>query len=261
MRSGVLGRMGGEGKIVEVDETYFGNMPEESRPALKSRGRKFQKGFKPKRTIIALVERGGSIRSFHVAHANQVNVANLVQENLDRESVLHTDESRLYTKVGNQFAAHETVKHSADEYVRGVVHTNTVENVFSVFKRGMRGVYQHCAEKHLHRYLAEFDFRYNARMALGVDDQTPRRPRVEGYRRQAPHLSNSYVRAGNRMASPKRKPKPKQEKDASEKPQSERFKETARKLEADKSGNLFERALRAIVPPRLGRRYKTDESA
>ncbi len=81
-----------------------------------------------------------------------------------------TDESRVYPRVGREFAKYDTVKHSALEYVRGEVHTNTVENVFSVFKRGMRGAYQHCAEKHLHRYLAEFDFRYSNRVALGVND-------------------------------------------------------------------------------------------
>ena len=86
------------------------------------------------------------------------------------ESRLHTDESRLYGEAVGHFAAHETVKHSAREYVRGDVHTNTVEGYFSIFKRGMRGIYQHCAEKHLHRYLAEYDFRYNARTALGFDD-------------------------------------------------------------------------------------------
>ena len=84
---------------------------------------------------------------------------------------LHTDESKLYHRVGKEFAAHETVKHSRKEYARGDVTTNTVESYFSVFKRGMRGVYQHCSEKHLHRYLAEFDFRYNYRAALGFDDK------------------------------------------------------------------------------------------
>jgi hypothetical protein len=117
------------------------------------------------------VERGGSVRSFHIAHANQVNVTDLVRKNIARETVLHTDESWLYHKVGTEMAGHEAVKYSAKEYVRGKVHTNTVENVFSVFKRGMRGIYQHCAEKHLHRYLAEFDFRYNARVALGMSDE------------------------------------------------------------------------------------------
>lgn len=175
MRSGDLAPMGGAGKIVEVDETYYGEQAER-KPSAQRKGRPYTKrgksGVGGKRAIVSLVERGGNVRSFHVAHASQVNVAQLVRENLDRETVLHTDESRLYLKVGEEMASHESVKHSAKEYVRGTVHTNTVENVFSVFKRGMRGVYQHCAEKHLHRYLAEFDFRYNARMALGVDDQT-----------------------------------------------------------------------------------------
>jgi ISXO2-like transposase domain len=81
-----------------------------------------------------------------------------------------TDESRLYTKVGEEFARHETVNHSGGEYVRGDAHTNTIEGYFSIFKRGMRGIYQHCGEQHLHRYLAEFDFRYNTRIALGFND-------------------------------------------------------------------------------------------
>ena len=86
--------------------------------------------------------------------------------NVSRNSVLHTDESKLYTEVGTEFAKHETVKHSAKEYVRGDVHTNTVEGFLSIFKRGMKGVYQHCGEAHLHRYVAEFDFRYNNRSGL-----------------------------------------------------------------------------------------------
>ena len=90
--------------------------------------------------------------------------------NVRRKTVLHTDESRLYSAVGKEFSKHETVKHSDKEYARGDVTTNTVESYFSVFKRGMRGVYQHCSEKHLHRYLAEFDFRYNYRASLGYTD-------------------------------------------------------------------------------------------
>ena len=94
----------------------------------------------------------------------------IVTDNVDRETYLHTDESRLYGDADQLFAEHRTVKHSVGEYVRGSVHTNTVESVFSVFKRGMVGVYQHCSETHLHRYLAEFDFRHNARAALNVTD-------------------------------------------------------------------------------------------
>ena len=98
------------------------------------------------------------------------NVVEIVRNNITRETRLHTDESNLYRKIGTEFVAHETVKHTAYEYVRGDVTTNTVEGYFSIFKRGMRGVYQHCKEKHLHRYLAEFDFRYNHRVRLGIND-------------------------------------------------------------------------------------------
>jgi hypothetical protein len=97
-------------------------------------------------------------------------VVDIVRDNVDRESRLHTDESLLYKGSDKLFAAHETVRHTAKEYVRGDVHPNTVEGYFSIFKRGMRGIYQHCAEKHLHRYLAEYDFRYNHGVALGFDD-------------------------------------------------------------------------------------------
>ena len=165
--------MGGEGKVIEADETYFGNIPEASRPKLKTTGRPFSKrrsGTQHKRAIIALVERGGQVRSFHVPGAYLDDVVHIVRKNIARESRLHTDESRLYTRIGKEFAAHETVVHSDKEYARGDVTTNTVEGYFSIFKRGMRGIYQHCAEKHLHRYLAEYDFRYNYRASLGYND-------------------------------------------------------------------------------------------
>ncbi len=102
--------------------------------------------------------------------ADGETVARIVNENVARETRLHTDESRLYIKVGADYATHETVNHGAKEYARGDVTTNSVEGYFSIFKRGMMGVYQHCAEKHLHRYLAEFDFRYNHRVARGCSD-------------------------------------------------------------------------------------------
>ncbi|MFD0986751.1 IS1595 family transposase [Methyloligella solikamskensis] len=172
MRDGNLAPMGGSGKIVEADETYYGS-PDVKRTTRTS-GEPFNKrgsrGPANKRAIVALVERGGSVRSFHVAHANKININDLVNRNISRETQIYTDESRLYGDLKNNFAGHDTVRHAAGEYARGPVHSNTVENVFSVFKRGMRGTYQHCREKHLHRYLAEFDFRYNARTALGVDD-------------------------------------------------------------------------------------------
>lgn len=173
MRDGDFSPMGGEGKIIEADETYFGSVDQKS--ATRSSGKPFNKrgsrGPANKRAVVALVERGGNVRSFHVASANKQNVNTIVNDNIAHESHIYTDESRLYGDVKDAFAKHETVKHSRGEYVRGQIHTNTIENVFSVFKRGMRGIYQHCAEKHLHRYLAEFDFRYNARIALGVNDE------------------------------------------------------------------------------------------
>jgi len=172
MRMVGLPPLGGDGAIVEADETYFGQQ-EERRPSRK-RTTPYTKGGKSgpagKRAVVALLERGGAVRSFNPAYADGESVNKIVRDNIARESRLHTDESRLYMGVGKEFAAHETVTHSHDEYVRGDVHTNSVEGYFSIFKRGMKGVYQHCKEKHLHRYLAEFDFRYNNRVRLGVDD-------------------------------------------------------------------------------------------
>lgn len=164
--------MGGEGQIVEADETYFGQQ-ENPLPAARRKGRPYitKRGGGPagKRMVIALVERGGNVRSFHPARADGETVNAIVRQNIARETRLHTDESRLYIGVGREFAAHETTTHSHGEYVRGDVHTNTVEGFFSIFKRGMRGVYQHCKEKHLHRYLAEFDFRYNTRKITDME--------------------------------------------------------------------------------------------
>jgi transposase-like protein len=172
MRDGNLRPLGGAGKIVEADETYYGKTKEPRRsPQRGDRPYKVgSRGPRDKRAIVSLVERGGSVRTFHVESADKQTVARIVLGNISGESRLHTDESRLYDGAEAFFAAHETVKHSAKEYVRGDVHTNSAEGYFSIFKRGMRGIYQHCAEKHLHRYLAEFDFRYNNRIRLGCDD-------------------------------------------------------------------------------------------
>lgn len=150
---------------MEADETYFGN-PKKPRVSPSRKGRPYR--YKAKcphnsRPIVSLMERGGNVRSFHVAMADKANVHEIVTANIAKESHLHIDESRLYHDAGEHFATHETVKHSVGEYARGDVHTNTVEGYFNIFKKGMKGFYQHCAEDHLHRYLAEFDFRYNAR--------------------------------------------------------------------------------------------------
>jgi len=173
MATGGLTPLGGEGKIVEADETYFGKT-QTPRVSPQRKGRPYNprgsRGPKDKRAIVSLVERGGSVRSFHVASADKATVQKIIRSNINSETRLHTDESRLYTGADQHFATHETVKHSAYEYVRGDVHTNSAEGYFSIFKRGMRGVYQHCKEKHLHRYLAEYDFRYNHRIRLGYGD-------------------------------------------------------------------------------------------
>ena len=173
MRQGGLAPMGGGGGIVEIDETYHGKI-EEARVSPHRKGRPFTKrgksGPADKRAIVSLVERGGSVRSFHVAVADKASVDAIINANVAREARIFTDESRLYGSVAAHFGEHSTVKHSAGEYVRGEVHTNTIEGVFSIFKRGMKGVYQHCKEKHLHRYLAEFDFRYSHRVKLGFTD-------------------------------------------------------------------------------------------
>jgi transposase-like protein len=163
-RGGLEPPLGSGGKIVEADETYFGPTSESRvSPQRKGRPYKFNTGPRNKRAIVSLVERGGEVRSFHVAVADGETVAAIVNKHIAKEAHLMTDESRLYTKPGANFATHETVMHTAKEYARGRVHTNTIEGYFSIFKRGMRGNYQHCAEKNLHRYLAEFDFRYNTR--------------------------------------------------------------------------------------------------
>lgn len=163
--------LGGEGKVVEADETYFGD-----KEIIIKRTKRGKSAHGSKRSIVALVERdGGPVRSFHVDRADKTVVNKIMSENVAPESHLHTDKSRLYSDASQHVREHHTVVHSGSEYVRyeknRTVHSNTVENVFSVFKRGMKGTYQHCAEKHLHRYLAEFDFRYNNRVALGISDE------------------------------------------------------------------------------------------
>lgn len=164
---GLLPPMGGAGKVVEADETYIGRL--EGQPKRKA-------GYGHKNTIVTLVERGVSARSFHVDGNRAGDLLPIIRANLSREAQLMTDEHSAYRVVVEieDIASHDTVKHSKDEYVRyegdKVISTNTVEGYYSIFKRGMKGVYQHCAEKHLHRYLSEFDFRYSNRVALGIHD-------------------------------------------------------------------------------------------
>jgi hypothetical protein len=173
---------GAGGGIVEADETYYGRVdePRTKRPRRHPPTKSGRNGPANKRAIVSLVERGGSVRSFHVVVADKASVQKIVEENVAREATLHTDESRLYGDAAKHVSGHERVRHSAGEYVRGTVHTNSAEGFFSIFKRGMRGIYQHCAEKHLHRYLAEYDFRYNHRVRLGFDDHARTAAAVKG---------------------------------------------------------------------------------
>jgi hypothetical protein len=177
------GPLGGGGKIVEADETYYGRSnTAESKPlnAYYRSSTNPHRDKRPKRAIVALVERGGKARAFHVGSADKETVAKLITENVAPDTRLHTDESRLYTGADAHTLTHETVKHSAREYVRDDVHTNSAEGFFGQFKRGMNGVYGHCDEKYLGRYVREFQFRHNNRVKLGVDDKERAARAVKG---------------------------------------------------------------------------------
>jgi transposase-like protein len=161
MASGdLLPPLGGEGETVEIDETFIGQKKDMPR----------RRGYAHKRAIMTLVERGGPARSFHVSGTAAADLLPIIRAHVHSGSHVMTDEAGQYTHLGKHFAKHEFVTHGTGEYVRGDVHTNTLESFYSVFKRGMKGIYQHCGENHLHRYVAEFDFRYNARTAIGIDD-------------------------------------------------------------------------------------------
>lgn len=154
MRDGDLTPFGQGGTTVEVDETFIG----------RKKGKEVRHGYEHKMKALSLVEREtGKARSIVVKDLKTKTVAPIVRANIAREAKLMTDEARHYVKVGREFADHQVVQHNIGEYGRGEAHTNTIEGFFSIFKRGMKGVYQHCGEKHLHRYLAEFDFRYTER--------------------------------------------------------------------------------------------------
>jgi transposase-like protein len=164
MRSGDLSPFGSEGGAVEVDETYIGTL----------KGVEKRRASHHKMKVLSLVDRtSGASRSYVVSAVNWATIGPILADNLAREARVMTDEAMVYRRVGKEFAAHGVVNHVGGEYVdpwKPDHHTNTVEGYFSIFKRGMRGIYQHCAEKHLHRYLAEFDFRYSNRIGLGYND-------------------------------------------------------------------------------------------
>jgi transposase-like protein len=165
MRSGDLAPFGSCGGIVEVDETFIGRI----------KGAPKKRAYHHKMKVLALIDRDtGTARTMVVDDVTAATVMPIVRANVAREAVVMTDESNIYRSVPKHFAAHGTTNHSAGQYVDyelPAVHRNTVEGYFSIFKRGMKGVYQHCSEAHLHRYLAEFEFRYNNREALGCNDR------------------------------------------------------------------------------------------
>jgi transposase-like protein len=166
MRTGGLAPMGGNGGVVEIDETFIGRDPDapKSRMAIRNMNK-----------VISLIDRstGRSASVVFNGNLSAAAIAPIVAEYVAKEAHLMTDEAHFYKVIGREYASHTYVSHGAGEYVRkgdAAIHSNTVEGYFSIFKRGMRGIYQHCAKKHLHRYLAEFDFRYSNRVALGYND-------------------------------------------------------------------------------------------
>ena len=161
MNIGKTGPLGGNGSPVEVDETYWGNEGKQANGA---------RGWAHKMKIVSLVERNGEKRSFHVANVTAKTVAPILREQVAKKARLITDEAKVYKKLGKEFGSHESVNHSAGEYARGDVTTNTVESSFAILKRGLYGTFHHVSEAHLQRYATEFDFRWNTRQKLGYSD-------------------------------------------------------------------------------------------
>ena len=154
------GLLGGGGGTVEADETYWGNQ----KGVKRGHG-----GYEHKNKIFALVERQGGVRSFHVPAVNAKTLKSIIREHVKPDTAIYTDELRVYRGLGKEFADHQTIKHSKGEYIRGVVHTNTIEGFFSLLKRGLIGTYHHVGEQHLKRYIKEFDFRYNHRKVTDTE--------------------------------------------------------------------------------------------
>lgn len=177
------GPLGGEGTVIEADETYLGKREgKKSGPDVFVTGHGWveRPRIQTQRKIVALVERKGKARSFVVDSVDKTTIRKVLFKNADKASTLMTDEAHVYGAAGAHYADHQTVNHGNMEYARGAVSTNTVEGFFSIFKRGMKGVYQHCSEAHLHRYLAEFDFRYSNRAVLEIDDKERTKTALKG---------------------------------------------------------------------------------
>lgn len=164
--------------VVEADETYIGGKARN-----KKKGHRHNSNVgrgKDKAPVMVVVERGGRARSAHVANVTSESLKGVIREHVDRSARLMTDAYPSYRGLHHEFATHEVINHQLDEYVRGDVYTNTAESFFAILKRGVNGVYHHVSEAHLHRYLSEFDFRYNNREANGVDDAERTRRAIAG---------------------------------------------------------------------------------
>jgi transposase-like protein len=166
------GPLGGSGKIVEADETYWGSEGGSKASSKKAGARGAGSALKDSNKVVALVERGGKVRAFHVPSVTGQNLKMVLQSQIHPATHLMTDSSPRYSLLKREhgFSAYDQVNHSKAEYVRGIAHTNTVEGFFSIFKRGLVGTFHHVAPKHLQRYSDEFSFRYNTRTALGYSD-------------------------------------------------------------------------------------------
>ncbi len=166
LREPTPGQLGGEGKIVEADETYVGGKDKNRHKSALRHGA----AANAKEAVVALVERGGRVRSHHVRDVNSKNLRLVLTDEIHAATHLMTDTARAYPAIGANFANHSMVNHSIDEYVRGIASTNTVESYFAILKRGIIGTFHHISPQHLKRYVGEFDYRYNTRVALGYSD-------------------------------------------------------------------------------------------
>jgi transposase-like protein len=193
------GPVGKGGGTVEIDETYVGGK-EKNKHAVKRDDA--VRGPVGKEPVMALVERGGRVRSFHLPTVNMATLGPILREQISQEAHVMTDDAAFYGRLGHDFASHGTSNHSIGEYVRGNIHTNTIEGYFSILKRGIFGTFHHVSQQHLKRYLAEFDFRYNERASLGIADAMRMERSIKGivgkrltYRRASGREEGAKARA------------------------------------------------------------------